>query len=110
MRWIDEKSIGYYGKSSGDPDRPEGYLDLTDTTRPIYINAQYYYDFWAAYRRPIMDGNIDMKIQLNVVNAFEGGGLQTVGVNRDGSPHSFRIIEPRKFQLSLSFDMYKVSE
>ncbi|MBC2606115.1 TonB-dependent receptor plug domain-containing protein [Pelagicoccus albus] len=105
LRWIDKKSIGYYGKSSGDPSRDEGYLDLTDTTRPIFTPAQTYYDFWAAYAFPIWDGKADMKVQLNVVNAFEGGGLQTVGVNKDGSPHAFRIIEPRRFVLSLSLNM-----
>ncbi|MBC2606128.1 TonB-dependent receptor plug domain-containing protein [Pelagicoccus albus] len=103
MRWLDKKSIGYYGKASGNngPD----YIDISDTTRPIYTPAQTYYDFWLSHKRPIMDGKVDMKVQLNVVNAFEGGGLQVVGVNFDGTPYGYRIIDPRKFMLSMSFDM-----
>ncbi|MBC2606495.1 TonB-dependent receptor plug domain-containing protein [Pelagicoccus albus] len=103
LRWLDKKSIGYYGMASGNGG--DDYLDLSDVTRPIYTPAQTYYDFWAAYRTTIMNESVDMKIQLNVVNAFESGGLQVVGVNLDGTPYAYRIIDPRTFQLSLSFDM-----
>lgn len=37
-------------------------------------------------------------------NAFEGGLLQTVGVNPDGSGYNFRIIDPRQFILTATFD------
>ncbi|MBD5778299.1 TonB-dependent receptor plug domain-containing protein [Pelagicoccus sp. NFK12] len=103
MRWLDKKSIGYYGKASG-ANGPD-YIDISDTSRPIYTPAQTFYDFWLSHKRPIWDGKADMKVQLNIVNAFESGGLQTVGVNFDGSPYGYRIIDPRKFVLSFGFDM-----
>jgi len=45
-----------------------------------------------------------MKIQLNINNVFESGSLRPVGVNYDGSPYSFRIIDPRQFVLTTTFD------
>ncbi|MBC2604729.1 TonB-dependent receptor [Pelagicoccus albus] len=101
-RWIGKKAIGYYGQSSG---VTEGVLDIPDIDRPIYTPAESYVDFWAAYSRKIRNESIDMKIQLNVVNAFESGHLQTVAVDFNGSPYGYRIVDPRKFILSLSFDM-----
>lgn len=47
---------------------------------------------------------VRLKVQLNVVNAFENGGLQTVGVNYDGSPNAFRIVDPRQFILTTTFN------
>ncbi len=45
-----------------------------------------------------------MKIQLNINNAFEGGGLTPIAVNYDGTPWAFRIIDPREFILTTTFD------
>jgi hypothetical protein len=103
MRWKDKSIMGYYGKSSGAISPT--YLDISDTTRPIFTPAETYYDLWASYSRKIMKDEVNMKIQLNIVNAFEDGGLQTVGVNYDGSPNAYRIVDPRQFILNVSFDM-----
>ena len=45
------------------------------------------------------------RLQLNVRNIFENGRLQTVAVNPDGSPYAFRIIDPRQFILSATFNL-----
>jgi hypothetical protein len=45
-----------------------------------------------------------MKLQLNVTDVFQNGELKSVAVNCDGSPSSYRIIDPRKFILTASFD------
>ena len=45
-----------------------------------------------------------MKLQLNCANALESGHLQVVSVNLDGSPYAYRIIDPRLFTLTASFD------
>ncbi|KAF0095843.1 MAG: TonB-dependent receptor plug [Puniceicoccaceae bacterium 5H] len=102
LRWEDEAIIGYYGMD--DPNTPEEAYTLSDTSRPIYDDANYYTDLWVGYTRNIMDDKVRMKLQLNVANVFEDGGLQVVGVNKDGSPHSYRIIDPRRFQLTATFD------
>jgi hypothetical protein len=44
-------------------------------------------------------------IQLNVRNAFEDGRLQAVGVNPDGRPYIYRIIDPRQFILTTTFEL-----
>ncbi|MEY2880965.1 MAG: hypothetical protein RLZZ15_3345 [Verrucomicrobiota bacterium] len=42
---------------------------------------------------------------LNNRDAFESGRLQKVGLNPDGSAFALRIINPRQFILSTSFDL-----
>ena len=42
---------------------------------------------------------------INVRNLFENGRLQTVAVNPDGTPYAFRIIDPRQFILSATFNL-----
>lgn len=102
QRWEDEATIGYFGKvnvGSGNPD-----LTLSDTTRPIRDDANYYTDLWVSYTRRIFDDKVNMKVQLNVSNVFEDGGLRVVGVNFDGSPNAYRIIDSRQFVLTTKFD------
>lgn len=102
VRWEDKAVIGYYGKvneGSGSTD-----LTLSDTTRPIYDGGNTRVDFWISYTTKIMDNRWRMKIQLNIDDVFESGGLQTVGVNYDGSPNAYRIVEPRLFKLTTKFD------
>lgn len=101
QRWEDKAVIGYFGKASG---ANGTLLDVSDVTRPIYEPANYYTDLWVSYRRPIWDNKVTMKLQLNVNNVLEGGELRTVGVNYDGSPYSFRIIDPRQFIFTASFE------
>lgn len=102
IRWEDEAIIGYYGKAN--PGSGSDSLVLSDVSRPIYDDAQTYTDLWFAYRTKIWNDKVNMKIQLNIVNVFEDGDLRVVGVNYDGSPNSYRIIDPRQFILTASFD------
>jgi len=101
QRWESKAIIGYYGKASGANGTS---LDISDVSRPIYDDGNYYTDLWMAYSRRILKDKVNMRIQLNVANVFEGGGLRTVGVNYDGSPYAFRIIDPRQFILTTTFD------
>ncbi len=101
-RWEDKAVIGYYGKvnpGSGNPD-----LTLSDTSRPIYDSSNTYVDLWISHTTKVFNDRVRMKTQLNVVNVFEDGGLQTVGVNYDGSPNAYRIVDPRQFILSTKFE------
>lgn len=102
MRWEDKAVIGYYGKAN----TAAGTTDLTlsDTTRPIYDDANTYVDLWASYSRRIFNDKVNMKLQLNVVNVGESGGLRVVGVNYDGSSNAYRIVDPRQFILSSTFE------
>jgi hypothetical protein len=104
QRWADKSIIGYYGRASGaDPLNP-GVLDLSDTSRPIYDDAKYYTDLWVAYTRRIMGDKVRMKLQLNVADVFQDGGLEPVAVNYDGSVYAYRIVDSRQFMLTATFD------
>jgi hypothetical protein len=103
LRWEDSAVIGYYGKvneGSG-----SDLLALADVTRPIYDSANTRVDLWCGYnfRMPFME-EVNAKVKLNVVNAFEGGRLQVVAVNYNGDPYGYRIIDPRQFILTLDLD------
>jgi hypothetical protein len=43
--------------------------------------------------------------QFNVRNVTEGGRLQPIGANPDGTYTGFRIISPRVFILNATFDL-----
>lgn len=102
LRWEDKAVIGYYGKP--DPVLGGTNLAVSDTKRPIYDEAKSYTDVWVSYNRKLFSDKIRMKVQLNVVNALENGGLQVVGVNYDGSPNAYRIVDPRQFILTTTFN------
>lgn len=105
QRWESKSVIGYYGKSSGvNKYNGVAVLDMADVTRPIYDKENYYTDLFISYKRPLFNDKVQMKIQLNVNNVFESGGLRPVAMNYDGTPYSFRIIDPRQFVLTTTFN------
>lgn len=105
QRWEDKAVIGYLGKASGvNLYNGKPVMDISDVSKPVYDDGNTYTDLWISYRRRILDDQVGMKIQLNVSNVFEGGRLRPVGVNYDGSPYAFRIIDPRQFVLTATFD------
>ncbi|MEZ5275327.1 MAG: TonB-dependent receptor [Opitutaceae bacterium] len=101
VRWEDKAIIGYYGRPN--PGTGSDDLVLADVDRPIWDDARTYVDFWVSYTTRFGDGS-RLKLQLNVVDVFESGGLQPVSVNYDGSESAFRIVDPRQFILSATFD------
>jgi len=46
-----------------------------------------------------------LTIQLNVRNLQENGRLQPVNAYPDGTPWTYRIVDPRLFILSATFDL-----
>lgn len=101
LRWEDKAVIGYYGKinpGSGSTD-----LTLSDVTRPIYDDANTRVDLWVGYSRDLNE-KMSLNVKLNVVDALEDGHLQTVSVNYDGSPSSYRIVDPRQFILTTTLN------
>ncbi len=102
-RWESKAAIGYYGKV-GDPVNSPTVINLNDVTRPVYDSGNSYVDLWVSYRTRVFNDRVGMKIQLNVNNALEGGELRATQVNFDGTPWAFRIIDPRQFILTTTFD------
>ncbi|MBD5782510.1 hypothetical protein IEN85_23630 [Pelagicoccus sp. NFK12] len=109
VRWADKASIGFYGLGY-DPAKdlrlPENKILELDTNRPIYSPAETYVDLFVSYKTKLFDEKVDANFQLNVKNAFEnGGGLQATSAFLDGTSSTYRIIDPRQFILSASFDL-----
>jgi outer membrane receptor protein involved in Fe transport len=97
-------AIGYYG-ASPDP-AALGAVDGLQAFNPIKGKEVIHEDAWISYkmRMPFLDNRIRATFQLNVKDMWSNGYLQTVQVNPDGTPQAFRIVTPRRFYLTATFD------
>lgn len=101
LRWNDKKAIGFYGVQSL-PDR----ITQLDVNNPVYSSSETYVDLFASYRTRLFNDKVRATFQLNVKNIGESGGdLLVTQVFPDGTPLAYRILDPRQFILSASFDM-----
>jgi hypothetical protein len=100
VRWEDKSAIGYWGLQK----LPAIITDY-DRSRPIYDPAHTYIDLLAGYRTKLFKDKVGTTFQFNVRNVTEGGRLQAIGANPDGTYTGFRIISPRVFILSASFEL-----
>lgn len=100
LRWEDRGAIGYYGVQQ----LPDSITDL-DPSRPIWDSSHLYVDAFIGFRTRLFHEKVGAKFQLNVRNLTEGGRLQPIAAYPDGTPNSFRIIDPRQFILSATFDL-----
>ncbi|MFO1448855.1 MAG: TonB-dependent receptor [Opitutaceae bacterium] len=109
VRYASKGSIGFYGLGYTDN------MDLTlaanrilelDPNRPIYSPAETYVDVFVTYSTKLFNDKVRARFQLNVKNVQEnGGGLQATGAFFDGKAQTYRIVDPRQFVLSASFDL-----
>jgi hypothetical protein len=97
VRWEDKANIGYYA-STQDP-------TIYDPNRPIFSKGNTYVDLGASYRTRIYSDRVGFRLQFNLRNVFEDGRLQAIGALPDGTPHTYRIVDPRLFMLTASFDL-----
>ena len=101
VRWIDRKAIGFLGVQ-----RLPAMITALDPAKPVYTPAETQVDLFVAYRTRLFADRVRANFQLNVKNAGEkGGGLLPTAVFPDGSPLAYRIVDPRQFILSASFDL-----
>jgi hypothetical protein len=109
VRWTDKGSIGFYGLGY-DPAKdlrlPANRILQLDPNRPIYSPAETYVDLFVTYKTRLFRDKIRAAFQLNVRNVGEsGGGLQATSAFLDGSPSTYRIVDPRQFILSAAFEL-----
>jgi hypothetical protein len=97
--WNDKSVIGFLAATADS----DGIVRSLDVNRPVYDRALYSFDFWSSYSAKVFR-NINVKVQLNLKNAFENGGLRATAVNPDGSVYNWRIIYPRQWVLTTTFD------
>ncbi|PTY05714.1 TonB-dependent receptor [Opitutaceae bacterium EW11] len=100
VRWEDRGSIGYWGVETY-----PATITRLDPNRPIWDKAHYYVDALISYKTKLFSNKVGAKFQLNVRNIQESGHLQPIGAFPNGVAHSYRIVDPRQFILSASFDL-----
>ena len=105
LRWDDKAAIGYYGKNAAALIAANQPITELDRTKPIWDKARSYLDLNLRYRTRLWANKVSTTIQLNARNITEGGRLQAIGAYPDGTPHTFRIVDPRQFILTATFDL-----
>jgi hypothetical protein len=83
LRWEDKGAIGFYGKNYAALLAANQSITELDPNNPIYDKAHAYFDAGISYRTR----------------------LQAIGAFPDGTPNAYRIVDPRQFILSASFDL-----
>ncbi len=108
LRWADKAAVGYYGLEDPNyyshPNASQYLINLPDLDRPIYTPAETHIDLWASYSTKILNDKVRMKLQLNIRDVTENGGLQAILYNFDGTPAQYRIKDPRQFIFSSTFE------
>jgi outer membrane receptor protein involved in Fe transport len=106
--WQDKAVAGYQSlfdpATYARPNATTANVVFPDLTKPIYTPAIDSLDLFASYTRKIMSDKVRMKIQINVRDVMEDGGLQAVVYNQDGSPAQYRIKDPRTWFVTTTFD------
>lgn len=109
VRWQDKAVAGYYGDTNparfAHPTATDASIVYPDLSRPIFLPAETHIDLWVSYTRKIFSDKTKMKVQLNLRDVTEKGGLQAILYNPDGSPAQYRIKDPRTWFLTTTFDM-----
>jgi hypothetical protein len=100
VRWLDKAAIGFYGRQT----LPAQITDL-DVSRPVWEKAHTHYDLFVGYKVKLFGGRVPASFQLNVRNLEESGGLQPIAAYPDGTINTYRIVDPRQFILTATFDL-----
>ena len=101
IRWQSRQSIGFYGAAP----EADGIVRSYDPNHPIYIGSKKYVDVIAGYNFRMFKDRIKSRLQLNISNVLEGGRLQPFAARPDGSIYGYRIVDPREYKLTWSFDL-----
>ncbi len=100
VRWEDKAAIGYYGVETY-----PATITRLNPNRPIWDGTHAYYDAFVSYKTKLFADRVSATFRLNGRNLQEGGRLQAVGAFPNGQIHSARIVDPRQFIFSASFDL-----
>ncbi len=110
LRWASNAVVSYYGDLNpakfAHPTATQSLIAYPDLTKPITIPATTNVDLWVSYttRADLFGKNVRAKFQLNVRDATEKGGLRPLIYNADGSPAQYRIVDPRTYFVTTTFD------
>ena len=77
-----------------------------DASLKRYLRRSFpHFDPWMRYSTRLFSNRVGASLQLNVVNVTEDGRLQAISAWPDGTPNAYRIVDPRKFILTATFDL-----
>ncbi len=101
LRWSSPVAIDYYGVQT-----LPAIITALDVNKPIYQKAEYHIDLLAGYRTKLFNGRIPTRFQFNVTD-LQFGHTQLLPIDAfpDGTPSAYRIMDPRKFILTATFDL-----
>ncbi|MEO7600529.1 MAG: TonB-dependent receptor plug domain-containing protein [Opitutus sp.] len=99
-RWASRAALGYL---AGAPEANGTILNL-DVNKPFYVEPVGNLDLNLTYSTRLFRDKVRARFQLNARNVTEDGHLQGVQVNPDGRYNVFRIVDPRQFILTTTFD------
>ena len=110
LRWASNAVVGYYADLNParftHPTDTQNVIAWPDLGKPQYIPATTNLDVWASYttRLPVFGKSVRAKFQLNVQSLTESGGLTPITYQADGTPAQYRIMDPRTFFVTTTFD------
>lgn len=97
LRWQDRAATGYQLSINSDG------VQVPDLSRPFFGPTELNGDIWVNYKRPILDGKVDWKIQLNVRNLIGDDDMIPVVTNPDGLVAITRNPNPQEFFITNTF-------
>jgi hypothetical protein len=109
LRYASKGSLGHYGlgyTDGMDLSQAANKILQLDPNRPIYSPSETYVDLFVSYNTKVFGDKVRARFQLNVKNVQDSGGdLQATSAFFDGRASTYRIVDPRQFILSASFDL-----
>lgn len=106
LRWSSNAVAGYYGLTDpstySHPAPGLSSIAYPDLNKPIYTPAVTNLDLFVSYTHKFQ--KVRMKVQLNVRDVTESGGLLATQFNPDGTAAGYRIVDPRTWFVTTTFD------
>ncbi len=106
LRWMSPTIVGYYGNTAASALNSSGQVAGANVTQPIYQQAQLHADAWLNYsfKLPWEDGKVRCTVQLNCSDLTSNGYILPIQYNLDGTPDTWRIVPPRQWSLTTTFN------
>ena len=101
VRWQSAVAIDYYGLPP-----VNGIYTALDPNNPIYQESQYHFDVFASYRTRMFNDRIPVRFQINANDVqYTHAKLLPIAAFPNGTPSAYRIVDPAKYILTVTFDL-----
>ena len=100
IRWNDTQAIGYPLVTVP----IDGVDTLTsDLDNPWFGDSDMFADLWFGYERPLFDGKVTWRIQMNIRNVGQDADLDPIATQPDGREAQYRIVPESSWFVTNSF-------